>query len=181
MSEVKFENKEKSEREILWERKQEEVDKIVDGLGQGVDDGIKESVVAFVVHNFPTAASCQGHIAEDGTEKRGEPYPWVDVCAPEPKGWEKSKKKKEQWVAENSKQRQKMEELLKEFYKDRQNTNDARLSFENIGIFGRFRIKSSGGESIKSLNLEQQRQLQEIYRKEMNDFAEFLKQKFLTE
>lgn len=177
-----FENRaEKSEKELLWEQKQREVDKIVDGLGLEIDGGVKEPVVAFMAYDFPTAASCEGHIVEEGQKKRGEPYPWIDVCVPEPKGWEKSKKKKEQWVAGNLRERQKMEGLLEQFYKGRQTTDDARLSFEDIGRFGRFRIRSAGGEHMKSLGSEQQKQFQEICRKEIKDFAEFLKQKFLSE
>ncbi|KKP33008.1 MAG: hypothetical protein A2312_04535 [Candidatus Staskawiczbacteria bacterium RIFOXYB2_FULL_32_9] len=171
----------KSEKDIIWEEKQREVDKIVDGLGEEIDKNIKDVVVAFVANGFSTSASCEGHIVSESEKQRGELYPWIDICLPEPEGWQESEDKKEQWRAENLLQRQRLKNLLKEFYKDKQVTDDANLIFEDIGIFGRFRIRSLGGENMQSLNSERQKQLQKIYRKEMNDFAKFLKQKFMLD
>ena len=40
-----------------------------------MDEGIKETVVSLMAHNFNTAASCFGHVnTEDGT-----PFPWVAI------------------------------------------------------------------------------------------------------
>ncbi len=49
-----------------------EVDKIVDGLGMHIDDGIKDAVAAFRALGFQTSASCEGH------RDRALPYPWID-------------------------------------------------------------------------------------------------------
>ncbi len=50
-----------------------EVDRIVDMLGEGVDENIKECLVAFRVANIPTMQSCEGHV------DNGLPVPWILV------------------------------------------------------------------------------------------------------
>lgn len=65
----------KSEKEILWGQKQQEVDEIADLNGKGIDKDIKESVVAFNMQGLPTSNSCEGHV------DRGLPYPFVAVEA----------------------------------------------------------------------------------------------------
>jgi len=65
----------KPEKEIVWEEKMAEVNKVADSLGKGVDEGIKESVCAFLVHEFTTSGSCEGHITKEGEEQHGLPYP----------------------------------------------------------------------------------------------------------
>ncbi len=50
----------------------QELNKTVDGVGLGVDSGIKHSVAAFNSVGFKTSASCEGHT------DHGHPFPWVD-------------------------------------------------------------------------------------------------------
>jgi hypothetical protein len=76
----------KSEKEIAWKEKLLEVNKIIDGLGLEIDEKIKDTVVAFLLHKFNTNASCEGHVAEEGEEEHGLPYPWVDIFSPKPEG-----------------------------------------------------------------------------------------------
>ena len=66
---------EKSKKEIVWKQKQQEIDEIVDLNGKGIDEGIKETVVAFNINELPTSNSCEGHI------DHGLPYPFVEVEA----------------------------------------------------------------------------------------------------
>ena len=169
----------KSQKEIEWEAKQLQADKIVDVLGLEIDSGIKDCVVAFMANDFSTSGSCEGHLAEQGTDQRGHCYPWIDICVPEPEGWQESQEKKDQWTIENLKQQQKMIQILEDFYKNRQTPFDARLVFTYIGIFGAFRVQSFGAKTMDLLSFEEKTQKLELYRKEMSDFAEFLKQKFL--
>lgn len=49
-----------------------EVDSWVDGLGLGIDEGIKHAVVVFNLAGFPTYGSCEGHL------DWGCHYPWID-------------------------------------------------------------------------------------------------------
>lgn len=60
----------------LWQKKMEEVDHIVDAVGEHIDAGIKNTVVAFDLLGLPTSASCEGHL------DHGYCAPWVDVSAP---------------------------------------------------------------------------------------------------
>jgi hypothetical protein len=173
----------KSEKQIMWEKKRAETDKITDKLGLGIDEKIKESVTAFRVYEFTTSQSCEGHTGEE--EKHGTSFPWVEIYTPEPKEWRESKgeKKKQldlEWTIENLKQQQKMMNFFMEFYKEREAPFDARLVFVHIGAFGGFRIQSFGAEMMKLLSPEEQIQKLELYRKEMDDFTVFLKSKFLS-
>lgn len=103
-SEHKPDISEKSEKEILWEKKRAEIDEIADRLGRGIDEKIKEAVTAFTVYEFSTSQSCEGHIRG---EEEGEPYPWVEIDAPEPENWEKDEENKKEWLMENVKQQKK--------------------------------------------------------------------------
>lgn len=173
----------KSPQEIAWESNRAEVDKITDKLGFGIDERIKESVTAFRVHGFTTSQSCEGHTGEE--EKHGSSFPWVEVYAPEPKGWKEAKgeKKKEldrEWTVKNLEQQQKMMGFLAEFYQGRETPFDARLVFDSIGAFGGFRVQSFGAEMMKLLPPEEKLKKLELYRKEMDDFTEFLKGKHFS-
>ena len=172
----------KSEEEILWERQRAEVDKIADRLGLGIDEKIKKAVTAFRVYEFPTDGSCEGHAVGDG---HGLPFPWIDIDSPEPKGLRKAtgeeKEEKERMMTmENLRQQQKMIALLEEFYRDRETPFEARLAFDSRGIFGGFRVQSFGAEVMKLLTPEEQIQKLELYRKELNDFSDFLKIKYFS-
>lgn len=168
----------KSEKEILWEQKLAEVNRITDGLGRGIDEKIKEAVAAFLIHEFTTSGSCEGHIAETKEDEHGLPFPWVEFYAPEPEGWEENEDKKQEWIIENLKQQQKMKKFFEEFYRKRETSLDAQLTLEGIGIFEGFRIQSSGAEMMATLAPEEQKQKLELYRKEMADFTKFLKDKY---
>ena len=80
-----------------------EVEEVTDGLGKGIDKGIKEAVIAMKAYDFPTDHSCEGHLEGE----HGLPYPWVRIYAPEPEGWQDSEEKQKEWTVENLKQQQK--------------------------------------------------------------------------
>ena len=175
----------KSEKEIAWEKKLADVEQIADQLGKGVDGQIKETVVAFLVHEFTTSGSCEGHMAEKGEDQRGFPYPWVEVYAPEPEKWSETEgEKKEQlnqkWRINNFEQQRKMMGFLEEFYQGREALFDARLTFDRVGAFGGFRVQSFGAEMTVILSSEERKQKLVLYQKEMKDFTEFLKSKHFS-
>lgn len=170
----------KSEKETLWEQKLAEVNKMVDRLGEKVDERIKEPVVALLVHGFTTSDSCEGHIAKKGEDEHGLSFPWVEVYAPAPEGWEESEEKQREWTIENLGQQQKMIGLLEEFYRGRETPFDARLTFDRAGAFGGFRIQSFGAKMMVLRTLEERKLKLELYRKEMNDFTKFLKDKHFS-
>lgn len=172
----------KSEKEILWEQNRKKVNEITDALDFGIDEKIKEAVTAFLVYEFSTSQSCGGHTEKEEGEHEAA-FPFVEVYAPEPEGWEDAtgEKKKEierEWTVENLRQQQKMTNLLAEFYQERDTPFDARLNFKNIGAFGGFRVQSFGADMCPVLTPEQQKHKLELYRKETDDFTKFLKNKF---
>lgn len=66
----------KSEKEIIWDNRQKEIEETKDALGKKIDERIKETAIAFNVMELPTSGSCEGHI------DRGIIAPWVEVSAP---------------------------------------------------------------------------------------------------
>ncbi|MCL5733680.1 MAG: hypothetical protein M1334_03415 [Patescibacteria group bacterium] len=67
----------KSAKELLWEGKRKEIEGYADALGYGIDDKIKESLVALNIFGLPTTASCEGHI------NHGISAPWIEISAPD--------------------------------------------------------------------------------------------------
>lgn len=168
---------ERSEKRKRWEALEAEIEQITDRLGKGIDPEIKQSVVALKAFEFPTSQSCEGHLEGE----HGSSFPWVEIYAPAPEGWREGDEKKKEWKEQNLREQQKMIGLMEEFYKDRDPNFDARLSFDRIGAFGGFRIQSLGANTMELLSSEQIQEKHKNYRKEMQDFTEFLKQKFLRE
>lgn len=64
------------EKEIEWEIRKLEADRVVDDEGEGIDPDIKETVVAFNAMGLHTSSSCEGHA------DHGKNAPWIDVEAP---------------------------------------------------------------------------------------------------
>ena len=177
----------KFEKELGWKQKLAEVALLKDGKDMGVEAGIQESVAAFQVHGFTTRQSCEGHVAEEGQKQRGLAYPWIEVHVPAPKGYreaarEQRKELDEQAKGENLQQWRKILELLQEFYEGRATAFDARLIAEERGTVEGFRVQALGAHVTAILTFEEKKQKLELYRKEMEDFTAFLKDKyFLTE
>lgn len=59
--------------EARWGEVQQEVARIVDGLGKEIDPGIRDTVVALKAHDIHTTGSCEGHL------DHGIAGPWVDI------------------------------------------------------------------------------------------------------
>ena len=157
-----------------WNNVQKKVDRIVDGLGKHVDKSIKETVIALLVLDFSTSASCQGHLG-----KHGLPYPWIDITVPTPEGWREDDAKKTQISKELLHQERRIINYLEEFYAGRNTKYEAILVPVRRGY--RLRLCSIGTAISETLSLNQKRRKYGIYKKEMTDFAEFLKAKFFSE
>jgi len=67
----------KSQKEIEWDNKQKEIESWGDKQGLGIDEKVKDTVVAFNVVGLPTGESCEGHL------DHGYSAPWVGVEAPD--------------------------------------------------------------------------------------------------
>ena len=171
----------KSKKELAWDQKRAEVDTIGDGIGTGIDEKVKEPVTALLMYGFSTEASCAGHLSLEDGDDHGESYPWIRIDSPEPAGWEENEEKQLEWKTANLKQQKKMMDLLTEFYaKQKTPFNDAQLAFDRVGAFGGFCLQSFAAEMTMLLSPEEKLVKLELYRKEMNDFTNFLKEKYLS-
>jgi hypothetical protein len=61
------------EKEALWNKIALQAEYIRDGLGKGIDAGIKETVISFMVNGIVTKGSCEGHL------DRGRLYPYIHI------------------------------------------------------------------------------------------------------
>ena len=123
-----------------------------DGLGLGIDQGIKKVVAALWYRGLETTGSCEGHL------DWGLPFPWIELNTAFPKF--------------NLSQRLKVEYYLKEFNKRKSLIRflfPLKISYQ--GIDGGFRIQhyrriqSNGIKSIFLLGMLQN---------EIHAFADFL-------
>jgi len=174
------------EKELAWGKKLAHVDTIADRLGKGVEQDIKETVAIFLIYDFSTSQSCEGHITEIGKEQRQAFYPWVDFDVSDSKktgGLSDEEKIKllEDCEPKNLRQQQKLMSLLEEFYRDRITPFDTRLTFSGNGAFGGFRLLSFGARIMDLLSHEEKLQKLKLYQKEMHDFTEFLKAKYFSQ
>jgi len=152
------------------------VEKITDRLGKPIDDGIKESVIAFMVNEFPTSSSCEGHLSDEPHRKRFS-FPQVRVYAPEPEGWRESEEKQRQWSEENAVYRKRIDKLLDEFYTGRDIDEEYKLIADPIGIFNAFTIISEK-DKIGLSQEENEIDVLNKARQEISDFTNFLMDKF---
>jgi len=64
-----------NEKGVAWQLKLQELESVGDKLGYRIDPGIKETVAAFMLNEFPTYGSCEGHLEErDGKVRKLHPY-----------------------------------------------------------------------------------------------------------
>lgn len=110
----------------------------VDGMGKGIDAGIMDALVDFLVAGFRTGGSCEGHLG------RGHTYPWVyfEGESNTPEG--------------NAPQRARMDALLGEW----SGQGGHCLTMWNQGIFGAFRVQAGDAcqdESLLATNQSEMR------------------------
>lgn len=75
--ENEFPERNRAEKELIWEQKLKELDEAGDLLGNGLDEQIKEVVAVLNLNGFNTNQSCEGH-ADSGLSA-----PWVSIEAPD--------------------------------------------------------------------------------------------------
>lgn len=221
----KFEQTTKGEKYKHWEQKRKQIEQITDATGRGIDNGIKETVIAFNVNEIFTSQSCEGHSEVEGGHRS---WPWVEVSAPdepeekfvgEKQAFEEAahehnipfdelkrgyheklywgiKRKVSQnpytleyqkWQRRNQELHTKIVQLLDEFYQNRETETDIRLHAEESNGEP-FEISSEREMLDKFLNnelgdKEKESLLDKLSKRqrEMRDFAEFLKKRYLGE
>ncbi len=195
--------------ETNWQVMKDRIDHIVDKLGRGIDEGIKEPVIALNLLGVNTGGSCEGHMP---TPKHNSPYPYIDIEAKETKELKALGTKREEALQlARAKleakapeelvtqlfnnyheldlairkmhliETRKVIELLKEFYAIRQVPFERRLIAKIEGA-GNCKIKPQAGDlqDLEGLAEEKQEKLQE-YQEEIRTFSSFLKAKYFAE
>ncbi len=154
-----------------------QVDGFTDGLGLGVDEGIKNAVAALLCHGLLTSQSCEGH----PHQTHGLPYPWIAVEAPLPQGWTGTEEQKKEWETANLPLQENLRRLLDAYHQHRRPPSDAALTLEPLR-YGAVSLQSAGaGEAMKSLSPDQQEATHRLYMEEMDAFTEYLRQRYLQE
>lgn len=172
----------KSAQEIKLQALRQEIEGWKDRLEQGIDEGIKETVVMLNAFEFPTVQSCEGHIDPKIHTEEYSPAmaPWVMIYPQEPdqENWEDSDELRKKVTEESEKYLSKIVSLLDEFYNGQEVPNDVKLTTDQIA-YG-FRIQSGGMKSLENPNDKSQQEKAVRYKEEMKRFTEFLKSKFLS-
>ncbi len=169
----------KSAQKIKWAQKLKEIEKITDGLGKGIEEGIEETVVAFNIHGIPTSQSCEGHVDLHTEDYQPAMAPWVEIYPEEPEqeGWQHNDQLREKVEIESDRYLAKVTNFLREFYANQQVPADVKLVIDPIA-YG-FRVQSKGLEDLKDPNDKDQQEKAKKYKEEMERFTSFLKEKFL--
>jgi hypothetical protein len=174
-SEAKRAEKEKKLQDI-----REVIEKTTDAIGHPIEAGIKESVIILSAFGLRTSQSCGGHPDEPRSEERAPARaPWVEIYPKEPEqeDWYENEELRKEVETESLGYRTKTLNLLDEFYQGRTVPNDVMLGLSPIA-YG-FRIQSNGLDSLEGLPDQQRKEKEQLYKKEMEDFTDFLKGKFL--
>jgi hypothetical protein len=66
------------DKHTLWSKKLLELECVRDGIGTGIDPGIKETVAVLQLLGVYTRQSCEGHL------DHGIAAPWIDLESPDP-------------------------------------------------------------------------------------------------
>lgn len=181
-----------SEQEIRqqrWEELVAEIDQIKDRLGKGIDEGIKEVVIGLRALDVNVTQSCEGH------DDHGTGGPYIDVESPLNTSYEnalepmygnfdnkETKQKFDDLVNEieinNLNERKKLIGLLDEFYANRQTPYEVRLSISPMArAWSRLENQGVGLQKIE-MDQEKKDLRLKMFKTEMDDFRDFLKNKF---
>lgn len=192
-----------SRKEAIWMEKEKEVGKIPD-----LESGARKIVTALNIFEISTFQSCEGHLNETGIvapfveiSARGQPQKrfvgqekiikkvakkyniaredvetTILVSAPwkEFEGLQETQNYKK-WREKNEQIAKKAEILLQKFYHGRETAPRVCLVI-NEKNSGQFELTNSGGNESGQARADEQLAQ---YQKEMDDFAEFLKQKYI--
>lgn len=178
------------------------VNTATDAVGCGIDDGIRDLIIALNAVGVQTLASCEGHL------EHGLAAPWVDVGTPAARPLAKEAYRKlqsvEQARAHNASleerhalresadqaqmavkqlhmaERLKLMGYLDQFYTHRRIPFDVHLILNHLEWTGIIRLESQGANCQDCLPSDERARKLVAYREEMQAFAAFLKAQFFT-
>lgn len=188
-------------KQEAWNAVAERIEQTTDGLGKKIEDGIKETVIAFNILGLPTTGSCEGHLQraigspwidiepmatsemETLQKEMGDVYDQIEILEKEnldavelDEMYEKFhalRKQRERFYLEEMK---KAVTLLGEFYKGREVEYDRILIAITWGYRARIQAQGTDLQAIASPE-DKERNLVR-YQEEMRAFTEFLKNKY---
>lgn len=196
----------RQQKEVNWQAMSDQINGIGDKLGMGIDEGIKEPVIALNLLGVNTGGSCEGHMPIPG---HNSPYPYIDVEAKETNELDKKERGASKILNEkltekadpalieklsiehlglltelrraNLAETEKVINLLAQFYATR-NTPFSTLLIAKVEGAGNCRIKPQGGDlqDLEESPEKKQEKLHE-YQEEMKAFSSFLKSKYFGE
>lgn len=185
------ETQEETSSEIEYQKKLTELeeikkwaDNVRDRLGMPIDEGIKDTVIFLNAFEINTVASCEGHL------DRGTGAPYIDIESKEVSELEKqleqvkrNKREREKIIREierkNLEERQKIMDLLDEFYKNRIVPYDRRLVIQSMERYvSRLQSQGANLQGIRTEDIKKEKLLE--YQKEMEDFTKFLRDKYFS-
>ncbi len=189
-------------RQQRWEKLMQQVEQYGKEDPIEMDEGIKETVAALMLHGFTTNASCFGHL------DHGTPYPWVGITHPivrqslddpsfsvlnkrvfgdndesdptlTPEELEEHRRVQDAMKAAVQAERQKLLKLLEEFYTNHEALPGIRLAVSSPRAWLRSEETIDiDTETIRTLVTEDALKTRlDLYRKEIEAFTDFLKQK----
>lgn len=158
----------------------DELNEFKDGLGHPLDAGIVETLVGLRAHGIRTSQSCAGH------DDRALALPWVDIDVPEPENLEDDVAVME-WMDANAALARDTRRLLADWEVWRSEhgqpplpTSD-RLGLREMGIYGAVRLEPNAQRTISALQLPERARRTVAYRQLMNEFADYLQQRYLED
>jgi hypothetical protein len=172
----------------VWTDLQKRFHRTVDRLGERIDPGIMDTVVAFNAAGLYTSASCEGHL------DHGLAHPWIDVTHEEAEDIAQKivellneGKREDAYTQQLMKEHrqlllqaeQGLVELLNAFYQHHTFDYDRHLivwRFSN----GKPRLQSHGAEYQPYRDPAKKAQKLKEYQDEMQCFASFLKERFFA-
>ena len=156
-----------TEKEQCWQEMAKHCSHITDRLGQSIDRGILETVIALNVLGIPTVQSCEGHI------DHGVCAPWVFFTSTSLDDFHEY----EQITKRHREDQERILFLLEEFYADRCVPHNRMLIVyrHKPGVS----ILESQGARHRRLEIPEKRaQFLNACQDEMNHFTTFLKKRF---
>ncbi len=195
-------NSERAAKDQQWTAKRADIDQIIDGTGTGIDEGVKDTIVALNLLDINTVGSCEGHIDQglgaptisigspktvEAEELESEMQRLLDKTLQAEKDpalkdeylssydqYEKKRGERKNLTAEEGK---KVMMHMGEFYKGREVPLDRRLILIDLNGY-HMNLQSQGADFQMSLTEEERQQKLTEYQGEMREFTEFLKGKF---
>ncbi len=157
------------EKELRWQEMTKYCSHITDRLGQPIDQGILETVIALNVLGIPTVQSCEGHV------DHGICAPWVFFTSTSLDDFHEC----EQITRRHREDQERVLSFLEEFYADRCVSHDRMLIVyrHKPGVS----ILESQGARHRCLERPEKRALfLKACQDEMNHFTTFLKKRFFS-